>query len=145
MEMKQHLISALVSAIISVSVCLTFSAARHNLPVRWQYDEARAEQRRRDAEEKERQRAAAEYARTNKPVLTISGSPITDYNSIIFFDTSAVTNITWTGSGSIWSGAYVPTFDAGDIELGFRLDGVVLFRTPPEAPRPKVTNNVPIL
>lgn len=137
--MKQHLFSALVSAVVSISVCLSFSVARHNLPVRWQYDEARAEQRRRDAEEKERQRAAAEYARTNKPM------PITSDGSIIFFDTTTVTNITWTGGGSIWFGAYVPTFDAGDIELGFRLDGMVLFRTPPEAPRPKVTNTVPIL
>lgn len=133
-EIKQHLISALVSAAVSVSVCLSFSVARSNLPVRWQYDQAREDKRRRDAEEKERQRAWAEFARTNKP------DSIWLTNQL-FVNGLTMTNVAW----KTFSGYYMPSFNETDIELGFRLDGVVLFRTAPETPRPKATNNLPLL
>lgn len=147
--MREFLVPAFVSAVVSVSVCIGFSAARRELPVRWTYDEARAEKKRRDAAEAERQRAAAEFARTNKPV-TITGDPITISDSGVMFWTGAtMTNIVWNTGASItfsdWSDSWLPTFDEHSIELGYRLDGVVVFRTPPEAPRPKLTNDIPIL
>lgn len=139
--MRQILVPAFVSAVVSVSVCCWFTAARHTLPIRWTYDEARAEKKRRDAAEAERQRAAAEYARTNKPVIQVAGDL-----SILVWD---ATNIVWSTSGSLsfvdlWPSS-LPIFDEQSIELGYRLDGVVVFRTPPEAPKPKLTNDLPIL
>lgn len=133
--MRQVLVSALVSAAISVSVCIGFSAARRELPIRWTYDEARAEKKKRDAVEAERNRALAEFERTNKPTVTD--------DSVLVYSMS-MTNIVWTTLNSI-SFLNFPDFDEHSIELGYRLDGVVVFRTPPEAPRPKLTNDIPIL
>lgn len=131
MAIKQHVLSALVSALVSVCVCLGFSVVRRHLYVEWQFDEARRQIALEKIEDARFQAYADNFWKTNVPShYADDGSPL--YFSMPF---RTFRSIQW----------HLPIFDEQSRELGWRLDGTVVFRTPPEAPRPKLTNDLPIL
>lgn len=141
----------IVPSVVSLITTLLFNAAlalHAGHAVVWQYDAWRAKY----AAEQERQRCEAwilaEFTRTNKPIVcrVVAGDGIMCYTNISIVNSyiTIATNGLWWGSwsspntvGRLFNPSrgdaeHLPTFEKGDLELGYRPDGVVVFRTPPE-------------
>lgn len=116
---------------ISLITCVVFdiakSVVKSRLPVVWQYDQARAAIAEEEREEAAFKAYAENFWRTNIPDrIDENGRPLF---STMPFRTARMT---------FWN---LPQFDTNSVELGFRIDGVVLFRLPPEV-RLSVTNRI---
>lgn len=114
----------------------------------WQYDAQRkayADQQAKAAREEADRQA---WLRTNKPMMVITtncltATMITNANVAMTISNNYIctTNYyytTWFAVGN-WMQYRAPEFHAGDKEFGFRSDGVMVFRIPPEL---KPTNTI---
>lgn len=128
-EMKTILLSVFAAFVTTLITNLGIRVWQTQCVV-WYYDAQRKayteQQAKRAQEERERQ----EFLRTNKPAGQYVSSNIT----IVNFDGSSWTNVAYTTNAYYiwWKDVRQPQFQPGDKELGFRADGTVVFRTPPE-------------
>lgn len=142
---------ALLCVTCSLLASAAFQVASDRLKDRrvvWQWDAARAEAAAEKRRQAEAARAAAALEAKRKKVEKERPGWTVDWNgNVVKNSATLVTNqdgTVWflaTNSGVFWVNGWssyyqqVPTFRPGDIEWGYRADGMMCWRTPPELPQ----------
>jgi hypothetical protein len=114
-----------LTAIIAITATIgTYGFLNSHHAVKWQYDPWRARWAEECRKEEERKAAQAKWQREHpNGVQVIMGNGVW----------STVTAGTiFIGSLNSWGGSGKPEFEPGSVELGYRSDGLVVYRTPPE-------------